>query len=465
MPESVFTERAVVQPEKKQNFYISREKILARSTDKIGRLFLEKKFYSNKWKADTEAPYFKKDGKTIYEINIEERNKKTPQSLTLKYEKSPSAQPDKRELTTIQLNVDQATKIGLRKNQYGKWEYFRDTMGPQDIQLSSEEILLLNRHLHELKLSLNWEKMIDILDPTSTFKTIAPALMAVSTIVGGVYLNQNISAINAHITDYLQKGNLVQQKDHTITQAKEKKPSYIINRLSPSNEKMFQDEALAVRNNFYQPENNMLVMRTLGLVDDLNMTTRFFSQSQLKNGRDFSNTVGKYLTYSQDGNGRYRWRTYIDGQPEKKLVKPLWQMLKTIREDKNPQSQKNYFRMLDAFLHFKGQSITSPEKIMIQFGLEGNLDFVNGKDLWQNYWNIGPDNFNKGPIKGFWASSNTVIPGEVLVTDFGQVGIIMNVTKENKVTVLFIDAKGQARRVVYDESNFPQAIVFGNTMK
>lgn len=476
MQESALTERSMIQPEKKPIFDISREKILARSTDKIGRLFLEKKFYSNRWKTEIGKPYSKEEGKTIYEVNIEERDIKKPSRLTLKYEKPSSARLDKRELTTIQLNIDEATKIGLRKNQNGKWEYFRDVMRRQSTQLSSKEISLLNRHLLELKLSLNWERIIDILDPISTLKTITPALITAATVVGGVYINQNIGAINTRISDYLLKGNATQQEDHTIVKVKEKKPSFELNKLSDNDEEMFKEESkkiitvnnkgkrVMVEGGMYRPE---LWQNTLGLIQDLNTTSWLCSQPQLGNGVDFSNTVGKYLLSDKDNNDRYLWRTYVDGKPENRLVKPLWNMLKTIRGEKNTQSQKNYFRILDAFQHYKGQSVATPEKIMTQLGKDGKIDFINGNDIWKNYWEVGPENFNKGPIKGFWATADTIFPGEILVTGDGQTGIIMNITADLRVSVLVIDSKGHSRRIVYDASNpFPDsALAFGYTNK
>lgn len=459
MQESAFVERAIIQPEKKPANIFKIPNVLANRANKIGELFIRNRYCLDGWSAQSKTETNLEMTLTKTKLRIIKNKKNTEEEMHLTYERPMLSRIEQRKLSEIVLRINKETSLGLRKNKNNDWEFFKSERGEIISELTPQERLKLQTHLILAMTGIEGERIINILDSTKVLRVLALPALALYA------YGHNIGSIQTRIENYLHKDLSAEQEKHTVTVPKEKKPSYPINRLSPGNEKMFQDEALSVRKNFYQQENNMLVMSTLGLIDDLSMTTRFFSQPQLKNGRDFSNTVGKYLMYSQDSNSRYRWRTYVDGQPEKRLVKPLWQMLKTIREDKNPQSQKNYFRVLDAFMHYKGQSVVTPEKIMIQFGMEGNLDFINGKDLWQNYWSIGPDNFNKGPIKGFWASPNSVIPGEILVTDFGQVGIIMNVTKDNKVVVMVVDAKGQSRRVVYDESNFPQAIVFGNTDK
>lgn len=449
----------IIRPtvEKRSLLRSESEDKIVRKMNRIGELFFKDKLYLDSWLFDEKTELSNDRSITRTKLRII-KNRKNHEEVGLTYERPSSSSVKDRELLEISLKEGDSIFL-MRKNKESDWDFYKKGKRGTDVPFEDAEKKQFEKELLLVISDIQADRIINLIDSTKIFRALSPIF-----IVFNMYMHIKDNIKIREDNGLPNKGS--NQKDsHSLKTTKEKKTIYPLYSLSSTHQKMFDGEIIKTKSNFYRQElhYHSELMSTLGMIEDLRLTTRFFSQDQLKNGRDFSTTVAKFMLSDKDGSERYLWRTYQNGKPENRLVKPLWREIERVREEKNVLTQKNFFRMLDAFQHFKNESIATPEKIALQLKLETNTDNISAFDIWNNYWLMTPEKFNQGQIQGNSVTIETVSPRQLFVTE-NQIGIVMSVTKNKKgdiqVSVLVVDANGKTRRVIYDKNSFPKALIF-----
>lgn len=339
---------------------------------------------------------------------------------------------------------DGKTIINLKKNEEGKLIVSRknkkgeSVSGSDDLSLR-EYIELLNFPV-KLQFDRSVNSIVNTVDPHNVIRYATPVALTVS--FAGHSVLANFAKPNDTIS--VNQTSILKQNidDRPVIKLPEKELNFEFRDFFDSAKKEIINGS----------DLNTSKMDELGSTQEMEIITRFYQPGEKKDGQILERDIRKYLK-NLKSNNRYVYRQYEEnGSPGKALVGDLEKVLIEIRN--NPYSQKSIYDLFDALHQYNtGKSLVTPDQIMLQAGIVGSGQDTSFQDVWDTYWQ-NPEVFQAGPIKGYSVLYETVLTGDLLVSE-NLIGRVMSIGKESLTVWIYDQKSGSIKITSFSPDNFP----------
>lgn len=378
---------------------------------------------------------------------------------------------DKKQMTGFDFMLsDGKTIVSLQKNREGKFLISRKDKDGKLISdsenLTARDYLELRNFPFKFSLDRNVNAIVDTVDPDEIIRYVTPVALTIG--FAGHAAFSNVKTPNV-VSTYLGSRPVLQVspiKNPTTGSSKGIAPPAEIK----ADVNKFENNLKLLdppedRNTFYtEAMNNTKVQGMSSNIQELELVDQLISDYGRSDGLQTEIKMRKYFE-SIKSNGLYHYRADSRGN-SLTLVKPLEDALKIIRS--NPKSQRSIFALLDGLhsYHTAGisdQQLITPERIILQAGYSGPIENISAQQIWDKFWSVKAENYNRGSIKGFNLMFETVANGDLFVYPKGEViGMVMNVDIKNGITVwTYNQSTGKVKIIKYNAKDFPNEEVLG----